>query len=135
MNPWVGIPIAIAVSGLSVWLLENRSRRAVERLFRGRDPRTSQEFGDEYFDSNGESEVASRVRSLLGRYHPVDLSRLHPDDHIVRDLRIEELDSLAISEFLVAVETEFHITIPDEVAYEMRNVRDVVEYVSRTRSP
>lgn len=45
---------------------------------------------------------------------------------IVDDLGADSLDQL---ELIMAIEEEFDISIPDEVAQEIKTVKDVIDYV------
>ncbi len=87
------------------------------------------DFGRHYF-STEQSGVAARIRRILAGHIPVDLSRLHPDDRLVEDIRMDVLDSMSTVEFVLDVEMEFGISIPDSVAVEMRTLRDVIDYVA-----
>jgi acyl carrier protein len=60
----------------------------------------------------------------------VDVSRLHPDDKIVEDIRMDALDSMSTVEFMMDIEDEFGISFPDSVAEKMFTLRHVVDYVS-----
>jgi acyl carrier protein len=71
-----------------------------------------------------------RLRAILASKTDVKLERLHPDDELVADLRIEELDSLAVAEFVMAVEKEFSITVPEAEWERLRTFRDVVSAVA-----
>lgn len=83
-----------------------------------------------YF-SGPQAAVAEKLRGILTRHLPVDLSRLHPDDGLVEDLRMDALDSLSTVEFILAIEQELGIRIPNQVASRMRTFREVVEFVAR----
>jgi len=86
------------------------------------------EFGKQYFPAD-RAETAAHLRRILSRHISVDLSQIHPDDKLVEDIRMDSLDSLSTVEFVIDVEKEFGISIPDSDAAEMRTLRDVVEYV------
>jgi len=57
---------------------------------------------------------------------------LSPEDTFV-DLEMAELDSMATAGFLLDLEREFGIEIPDRDAERLKTFREVVEYVSGTR--
>lgn len=44
-----------------------------------------------------------------------------------------EADSLDAVEIIMSIEDEYGIEIPDEVATEMKTIRDIVEYVESVR--
>jgi acyl carrier protein len=104
-------------------------RRLAEEHLAGREPLSDQEFGEKFFSADRAS-IASRTRAILASHLPLDLSRMRPDDRLVADLRMEELDSFATVEFLLEVEEEFGIRVPDEEAERMRTLGDLVEYVA-----
>ena len=97
-----------------------------------RPPLTEWEFGQRFFPPE-QAELAAKLRSILAQHIPVDLSRLHPDDRIVEDIRMDALDSFATVEFIVEVEKEVGISIPDAAAEKMRTLRDVIDYVSQAK--
>jgi acyl carrier protein len=43
-------------------------------------------------------------------------------------------DSLDIVNIMMALEDEFEIDIPDQEAYELRTVQDIVNYIDRVRA-
>lgn len=70
---------------------------------------------------------------MLARHLAVDLSRLHPDDRLVADLRMDALDSLSTVEFVLDIEKDLKVRIPDDAAEKMFTFRQVVEFVSAQR--
>lgn len=107
---------------------ERTVQRRVLKRMQTRPSRTPEEFGRDLFPSETAS-VAARVREILGRHLTIDLSRLSPEDTFV-DLEMAELDSMATVGFVLDLEREFGIKIPDRDAERMRTFRDVVHYVS-----
>jgi acyl carrier protein len=94
----------------------------------GRPSLTDEGFGNKFFPPD-RSEIAARLRQIMSRHIAVDLSRLHPDDLIVEDIRMDSLDSMATVEFLIEIEQEFGISVSDAEAEQMRTLRAVVDYV------
>jgi len=124
--------IALAyMSAVAIAVLDTDSaqRRLAKEHLAGREPLSDQEFGEKFFSADRAS-IASRTRAILASHLPLDLSRMRPDDRLVADLRMEELDSFATVEFLLEVEEEFGIRVPDEEAERMRTLGDLVEYVA-----
>jgi len=129
------ILLFVAVAAFLVWLQEWSEKRRALRHMEGRQPLTDVEFGKQFFPPD-RADIAARLRQIMARHIAVDLSRLHPDDLIVDDLRMDSLDSLATVEFLIEIEKEFGISVPDAAAEKMRNLRDVTDYVyEATRRP
>ncbi|MFO1512560.1 MAG: acyl carrier protein [Verrucomicrobiota bacterium] len=127
----MSVPVIIAVIfalGGAVWLSERTVQWRVLKRMQARPARTPEEFGQDLFPPES-ALVAARVREILGRHLTVDLSRLSPEDTFV-DLEMAELDSMATVGFVLDLEREFGIKIPDRDAERMKTFRDVVQYVS-----
>ena len=71
-------------------------------------------------------DVFEKVREIMSEKRDVDIDSITLDTSFVNDL---ESDSLDIVEFIMAVEEEFGIEIPDEDAEKISTVRDAVEYI------
>ena len=129
MGMWL-IGLLVAASIISLLLLQTRSeKRRALRHMQGRKPLPDDDFGRQFFPPH-RAQVAARLRQILSRHVALDLSRLHPDDKLVEDIRMDSLDSVSTVEFIVDVEKEFGVVIPDAAAQQMRSLRDVVEYVA-----
>jgi len=77
---------------------------------------------------NRRDEVASKLRiisqEMFGMYH------IEPtDESVLRE--VFAMDSLDAVEFFMAVEHEFSIDIPDELAAEMRTFGDAVRIITK----
>jgi acyl carrier protein len=127
MSVPVIIAVLVALGGV-VWLSERTVQRRVLKRMQSRPVRTPQEFGRDFFPMESAS-IAARVREILARHLSIDLSRLSAEDTFV-DLEIAELDSMATVGFVLDLEREFDIKIPDRDAERMKTLRDVVQYVS-----
>ena len=101
-------------------------RRAGPRHMAGRRRRSSLEFGLEFYPTS--ASVAADVRDILAKHIPVDLSQLEPSDSPVQDLHMDDLDSMADVEFVIALEKHFGIKIEDADAQRMRTVDDIISY-------
>lgn len=77
------------------------------------------------------SPVARRLRELLTPHLPFDLARLHPDDRLIEDLRMDALDSMATLEFIFSVEKEFSIKLPEADFAQILTLRDLTACVVR----
>lgn len=128
MGMWL-IGLLVAASIVFLLILQTRSeRRRALRHMRGRKPLSDHDFGQQFFPAH-RADVAARLRQILSRHIDLDLSRLHPDDKLVQDIRMDSLDSMSTVEFVNDVENEFGVVIPDATAQQMRSLRDVVDYV------
>ncbi len=72
------------------------------------------------------SEIMEKVVSKLSEYLQIDKSMISAETDIQRDLGA---DSLMIVELLFALESEYDITIPDEVVETLKTVGDLVAYL------
>jgi acyl carrier protein len=73
------------------------------------------------------NELIQRIRTVIANTQRI------PIDKITLDSSFEELgiDSMDGVNILFALENEFDITIPDEAAKQIRNVRQMMEGVER----
>src|SRR5262249_39602994 len=124
MSVLVIIAVILALGG-AVWLGERTVQRRVLKQMQLRPSRTPEEFGRDLFPPASAS-IAARVREILGRHLAVDLSRLSPEDTFV-DLEMAELDSMATVGFVLDLEREFGIKIPNRDAARMKTFRNVVQ--------
>jgi acyl carrier protein len=96
--------------------------------------RTSAEFAAAYFP-NGQAETAVRVHQVFLAVAPLDVRCVHPDDRLVADLRLDDLDSMAFVEFTLALEKEFGVNLPETEMARARTLRDIVEYIAMHSPP
>lgn len=57
-----------------------------------------------------------------------------PEDSVNSETRVVEdlgADSLDVVELLMALEDEFGISMPDEVAMQLKTVGDIVDYIDK----
>jgi acyl carrier protein len=95
----------------------------------GRPALSEKEFGRQFFP-NDRAEIAAKLREILSRYIPIDLAQMQPNDRFVEDLRMDALDSMSTVEYVIEIEKEFEIKIPDSAAEKMLTFQSVVDYVS-----
>jgi acyl carrier protein len=118
---------AVVVLAVGFW-----EKHRVRQHLAGREPLTHDEFGRRFFPPE-RSAMAARVRRILSDHVPVDLSRLHPDDKLLEEIRMEGIDSLSTVEFILDVEREYGISIPDSASQQMITLRDLVNYIWEQR--
>jgi acyl carrier protein len=87
-------------------------------------------FATTYFAAD-EAAIARRLRELLTPHLPFDLARLHPDDRLIEDLRMDALDSMSTLEFILSVEKEFSVKISEADVARLHTVRDFTTTVAR----
>ena len=128
--PWyfpVGIfVVAFAFFG-SVGAKENKQK--IEARFSGRPVLNENEFATRYFPPD-RAEIAIKLRKILANHIGIDLSRMKPTDRFVEDFRMEDMDSMSTVEYVIAIENEFGIEIPDSAAEKMATFQSVVDYVA-----
>ncbi len=132
MNPYhvAGLVAALVVAGGGVFLHDRLNRRKAVRLLASRPQLGGADFGRSYFgESPRRAALAAELRDILEHHVPFKLDGLSPDDALVRDLRMDELDSLSTVEFLLAVEARYGTKVPDSVAETLRTLRDLVDYL------
>ncbi len=95
----------------------------------GRPSLTEQEFGLRYFSSD-RAEIAAKLRKILTDLMDVDLSGMNPSDRFIEDLRMDDLDSMSTVEFVIEIEKEFGIKVPNSAAEKMLTFQSVVNYVA-----
>lgn len=129
---WIAIPfLAGAALAVAAFLQERAKRRRAEHRLAQRPQLTSKQFAEMHFGESAlRAALAAELRDMLGRHVPFALEGMGPDDAFVRDLRIDDFDSLASVEFLLHVEERFGIKVPDKVAKSMRTFRELVDYLA-----
>jgi acyl carrier protein len=100
-----------------------------EEHFQGRPVLNEKEFGQYYF-SPDRAEIAAELRKILANHIDIDLSRINPADRFIQDLRMDDLDSMSTVEFVIEIEKEFGIKIPNSAAEKMFTFQSVVDYVA-----
>jgi NADH dehydrogenase (ubiquinone) 1 alpha/beta subcomplex 1 len=71
-------------------------------------------------------ETSERVINVLKKHEKVDPEKVSEDSHFVKDLGLDSLDS---AEIICEIEQEFVMEIPNEEAFKLQSVRDVINYV------
>ena len=77
----------------------------------------------------GRAEIAAleeRIRGVVARKLGVEVSEVLPDASLQEDLGA---DSLELVELLMALEDEFDIEVPEEVAETITTIADVERYI------
>ena len=72
-------------------------------------------------------ELIQRVRTVIANTQRIPIEKITVDSSF-EELGIDSMDGVNI---LFALENEFDITIPDEAAKQIRNVRQMIEGVER----
>ena len=120
---------ALVCAFFATRLNDTATKQQVLENLAGRPALNENEFGLQYFSSDC-AEVAIKLRKILARLVGVDLSKMRPTDRFVEDLRMDDLDSMSTVEFVIEIEKEFGIKIPDSAAEKMTTFQSVVDYVA-----
>ena len=72
-------------------------------------------------------EIFEKVKTVIVEQLGIDEASVRMDSSFLDDLGADSLD---IVEFIMALEEEFGIEIPDEDVEKIITVKDVVEYIS-----
>ena len=72
-------------------------------------------------------ELIQKIRSVIANTQRIPIDKVTIDSSF-EELGIDSMDGVNI---LFALENEFNITIPDEAAKQIRNVRQMMEGVER----
>ncbi|TFG93526.1 MAG: acyl carrier protein [Myxococcales bacterium] len=70
--------------------------------------------------------LEERIRGVVARQLGVDVSEVLPDASLQEDLGA---DSLELVELLMALEDEFDIEVPEEIAETITTIADVERYI------
>ena len=74
----------------------------------------------------GENMIFNKIKDIISDQLGVDAEEITMESSFVDDLGADSLD---IVEFIMALEAEFDLEIPDEEAEKIIIVGDVVEYI------
>jgi acyl carrier protein len=72
------------------------------------------------------TEIFHNVATIAAEQGDVEPSRVTAETHLVNDLNF---DSLQIVEFVMALEDQFRVAVPDEQARELLTVGQVVDHL------
>jgi NADH dehydrogenase (ubiquinone) 1 alpha/beta subcomplex 1 len=72
-------------------------------------------------------EVTSRVIEVIKKHEKVQPDKVSERSHLEKDLGLDSLDA---AEIVNEIEQEFSIEIPDEEAFKLSSVPDIVNYVA-----
>jgi len=125
----LGVALASPLVYLGIYVRRRRFRAA--RLLASREPLDEQAFARRFFlESTRRYELACGVREVLGRHYPLPLDGLRPGDEFIKDLRMDDFDSLATVEVVLDLEQQYGVKLPAErlaSAHTFRELVDIVE--------
>lgn len=75
--------------------------------------------------------ILDKIKSLLSSQLGIKEERIQLKSRILEDLGADSLD---LVELLMTLETEFHVTIPDEEAIKLKTVEDIVKVIEANQN-
>ncbi len=73
------------------------------------------------------SDIAERVKKIVGEHLGVDESKVTDSANFIDDLGADSLDTI---ELLMLFEDEFDCEIPDDAVEKIRSVKDAIDYIA-----
>lgn len=73
------------------------------------------------------NQIFEEVRSIIVSELDVDKEKVTIDASLESDLGADSLDAV---EVIMALEDKFSISLPDEVAMDLKTVSDIVDYIA-----
>jgi acyl carrier protein len=122
--------VGLALSWRSVHRRDARARKRAANHMAKNPALDPAVFAATYFPAD-QAAVARRLRELLTPHLPFDLARLHPDDRMVADLRMADLDSMTTVGFMLSFEKEFSIKRAEAEVAHILTLRDLTTGVVR----
>ena len=74
--------------------------------------------------------IFEKIKKLLAEQINISEDEIKMESDIINDLGADSLD---VVEMLMSVETEFDVTVPDEVAMDMKTIGDVVSFIEKNQ--
>ncbi len=107
-------------------------KRRAEQVMSGRPSVNRSDFGSHLFPHH-EAEIASCVHEMLEKVLIVDVSRIRPDDKLIEDLGLGQIDGLAPNVLELDVKDAFGVDLRP-VWRTGVTLRDLVHYIHAARS-
>jgi acyl carrier protein len=73
-------------------------------------------------------EISEKVKKVVAEVLGIDISKITEDASFVEDLGADSLDTV---ELIMALEEEFEVDIPENMAANIKTVGDVVEFIEK----
>jgi acyl carrier protein len=73
------------------------------------------------------AQVEQTVKEILAKQLKIDTAKIKPEVLLAEDLR---MDSFGALETAFELEDKFAIQIPNEVLYNVKTVKDIVDYIA-----
>ena len=72
--------------------------------------------------------VEQEIKSITYQMFGIKEEKIHVETRLKEDLGLDSLDAI---EWVLELETEFNIAIPDEVALDFKNIGEVIRYIEK----
>ncbi|MCQ2547586.1 MAG: acyl carrier protein [Clostridia bacterium] len=69
-----------------------------------------------------------KIKEIIVEQLDVDADQITLDTNLMKDLEADSLDAV---EIIMAIEEEYNVEIPDDVAETLETVGDIVEFVEK----
>ena len=76
------------------------------------------------------SEILNKVKKIVAENLAIEESKINDSSNFIEDLGADSLDQV---ELIMALEEEFGIEIPDEVAEKITTVAEAVKYIENNQ--
>ena len=76
------------------------------------------------------SEIYDKVKEIICNQLGKNEDKVNADTKIVEDLGADSLD---VVELLMTLEDEFSLSLPDEVAMQLKTVGEIVDYIDKNK--
>ena len=73
------------------------------------------------------NDILERLTRIIQEIEANELPEINDSTNFEKDL---DADSIKLTEFIINVEDDFNISIPDEDAEDMKTVGDMITYIS-----
>jgi len=74
--------------------------------------------------------VLDKVREILAKQMNISVDKVKPETNMATELGADSLD---LVEILMTLEEEFSVSIPDDVALNLKTVQDLADYIEKNK--
>lgn len=130
MSPWLLAALVIVPAGLLYsYLVHRRTLTHIQKRLAGSPEISPEGFASAHFPPE-QALVAQRVHRVFLETAQVAVRRAGPDDRLVEDLRLDDLDSMATVEFVLALEKEFGLKLSEAEMAKAKTLREIIIILS-----
>lgn len=74
--------------------------------------------------------ILDKVRDILSKQLNIPVEKIKPETNMATELGADSLD---LVEILMTLEEEFSVSIPDDVALNIKTVSDLASYIEKNK--